>query len=124
TSIDVEDILTHQLEEELKQKYNSRFAERIKEIEEAKSKLKKESEELAELKKKEAEIIEDKLKKEREKITSEAKAKAVQDAKESMEVLLKSLQEDLEKKKAENRQLQEKEVQFLKKEQELKEEKE
>jgi hypothetical protein len=66
----------------------------------------------------------ERLKKDREKIESEAKEKALKEAKESMEVLIKSLKEDLDRKKEENKKLQEKEVAFMKKELELKEVKE
>lgn len=65
-----------------------------------------------------------KLQEDREKIANEAKGKAEKEAAEKMELLVLSLKEDLEKKKAENKTLQQKELDFLKKEQALKDAKE
>lgn len=65
-----------------------------------------------------------KLKEDREKIALEAKVKAEKEASDSVAIKLKDLTDDLEKKKRENLELQKKELDFLKKELELKEAKE
>ncbi|MBI3135680.1 MAG: DUF2130 domain-containing protein [Bacteroidetes bacterium] len=62
-----------------------------------------------------------KLKEDREKILAESKAKAEKEAGESIGLKLKDLEETLQKKQKENLELQKKEIEFLKKEQELKE---
>lgn len=64
------------------------------------------------------------LKEDREKILIEAKSKAEKEASESIGLKLKDLQESLDKKQKENFELQKKEIEFLKKEQELRDIKE
>lgn len=70
------------------------------------------------------EEYQEKLKADREKIANEAKLIAEKEASEAAALKLKDLQESLEKKQKENFELQKKEIEFLKKEQELKDLKE
>ena len=127
-SFSPEDAIAHGVEEKLRQEFQKKNQEFLAEQEKKKKKFLEEIEQFNIQKKEFDQKLEkaqqeyaEKLKKDRDKITEEAKAKAAKEAKESMEVLLKSLQEDLEKKKEENKKLQEKEVEFMKKELALKE---
>ena len=63
TSIDVNDILSHQLEEDLRKKYSSQFAEKNQEVEEKKIALEKKNLEFEEKKKKQNELFQDQLEK-------------------------------------------------------------
>jgi hypothetical protein len=83
--------------------------------------LESERKEFLEKQEKAREDYAQRLKEEREKITAEAKSKAEKEVSESMGIKLKDLQESLEKKQKENLEFQKKEVEFLKREQELKE---
>lgn len=127
-SFSPEDAIAHGVEEKLRQEFQKKNQEFLAEQEEKKKKFHEKIEEFNKQKQSFDENLEkakqeyaDKLKKDREKMAVEAKIKAEKEAKESTEVILKSLQEDLEKKKAENKKLQEKELEFMKKELALKE---
>ncbi|MCH2235440.1 MAG: DUF2130 domain-containing protein [Crocinitomicaceae bacterium] len=128
TSFSPEDAIAHGVEEKLREEYQKKNQAFLAEQESRKKKFLEEQESfLAKQKKFEEDqeraraAYQERLKSDREKIEAEAKTKAAKDAKESMEVLVKSLREDLDKKKEENKKLQEKEVQFMKKELDLKE---
>jgi hypothetical protein len=130
-SFSPEDAIAHGVEEKLRQEFQKKNQAFLAEQEERKKKFKEEQEkflakqkQFEEGQEKAREEYLERLKKDREKIESEAKEKALKEAKESMEVLIKSLKEDLDRKKEENKKLQEKEVAFMKKELELKEAKE
>ena len=63
TSIDVQDILSHQLEEEIKQKYQFQIAQEKKKYEIEQEKLKQEKIDFEQKKKKENELFQDRLEK-------------------------------------------------------------
>jgi len=130
-SFSPEDAIAHGVEEKLRQEFQKKNQAFLAEQEEKKGKFAEQQEkflaqqkEFDENREKAKEEYLERLKKDREKIESDAKSKAAKEAQEGMEVFVKSLKEDLEKKKEENKKLQEKEVEFMKKENELKEAKE
>ena len=61
TSIDVQDILSHQLEEEIKQKYQAQIAEEKKKYEAGQEKLSEEKLEFEKKKKRENELFQERL---------------------------------------------------------------
>ena len=77
TSIDVQDILSHQLEEEIKQKYQFQIAQEKKKYEIEQEKLKQEKIDFEQKKKKENELFQDRLEKQ------------LKEGKKEIEVLLK-----------------------------------
>jgi hypothetical protein len=107
SSIDVQDILSHQLEEEIKQKYQSELAGEKKKFEEGLEELNK-SKEAFELKKKqENELFQERLEKQVKENTKQAeeklKAKLTEEQSEQFEELQKELNEKSEKVKELNR---------------------
>lgn len=107
TSIDVQDILAHQLEDEIKQKYQSQIAEEKKKYEAGQEKLNKEKLEF-ELKKKQQnelfqERVEKKLKEEKKAIEEKLTSKIAEEQSEQFQVLQKELNEKSEQIKELNR---------------------
>lgn len=111
TEIDVQDILAHQVEEQIKVKYQSALAEERKKYEAQQSQFIKEKEDFEKKKQKENELfserLETKLKEERKAIEEKLKAKLSEEQKDQFELLQqelkdKSLQiQELNKSKAE-----------------------
>ncbi|UKN01518.1 DUF2130 domain-containing protein [Paracrocinitomix mangrovi] len=130
-SFSPEDAIAHGIEEKLRKEFQDKNQKFLAEQEDKKKKFEEEQEKLLAAKKefeegkeKAREEYLEKLKKDKAQIEAEAKEKAAKEAKESMDVQFKALQEDLEKKKEENKKLQEKELEFMRKELALKEERE
>lgn len=128
TEFNAEEAIAKGLEEKLLREFQERnkqaaeqFENRNKELLKKQQELDKTRADFEQLQQKAREEYAQKLKEDREKIITEAKSKAEKEALESMGVKMKELQESLEKKRQENINLQKKEVEFLKKEQELKE---
>ena len=107
TEIDVQDILSHQLEEDLQKKYNAQLAEEKKKHEAEAESLKKEKEDFEKQKEKEAELFDqrlnEKVKAEREKISAEEKKKLLEEQSEQFALLQKELNEKSEKLKELNK---------------------
>jgi hypothetical protein len=107
TSIDVQDILAHQLEEEIKQKYQSQLADEQKKVAEQEEKLKNEKEAFELKKKQENELFQEKLeaqlKEERKAIEVKLKAKLTEEQSEQFQALQKELNEKSEQIKELNR---------------------
>ena len=107
TEIDVQDILSHQLEEGLQKKFNAKLAEEKKKYEEQENLLKKAKEEFEKQKKKESEIFEqklnEKLKEEKELFSSSLKKKLLEEQSEQFDSLQKELNEKSEKLKELNK---------------------
>lgn len=107
TEIDVQDILSHQLEEDLRKKFNSKLAEEKKKHEAETESFKKERADFEKQKEKESELfdkrINEKLKEEREKIITEEKKKLQEEQSEQFEILQKELNEKSEKLKELNK---------------------
>ncbi|MFI0429195.1 DUF2130 domain-containing protein [Mariniflexile sp. HMF6888] len=107
TSIDVQDILAHQLEEEIKQKYQSQLAEEKKKYEAEQEKLKQEKLDFEQKKKQENELFQErfdkKIKEERSIIEGKLKAKLLEEQSEQFSELQKELNEKSEKIKELNR---------------------
>jgi hypothetical protein len=107
TIIDVQDILAHQLEEEIKQKYQAQLAQDKKRFEAEQEQLAKAREEFEDKKKKENELfqsrLEAKLKEERIAMENKLKAKLIEEQSEQFQALQKELNEKSEQIKELNR---------------------
>ncbi|PQJ81869.1 DUF2130 domain-containing protein [Polaribacter glomeratus] len=107
TSIDVQDILSHQLEEEIKQKYQSQIAQEKKKYELEQEKLKQEKFNFEQKKKKENELFQDRLEKQlkedKKEIEASLKRKLKEEQSEQFEALQKELNEKSEQVKELNR---------------------
>jgi hypothetical protein len=107
TSIDVQDILSHQLEEEIKQKYQSQIAQEKKKYELEQEKLKQEKQDFEQKKKKENELFQDRLEKQlkegKKEIETRLKHKLKEEQSEQFEALQKELNEKSEQVKELNR---------------------
>jgi hypothetical protein len=107
TSIDVQDILAHQLEEEIKQKYQSQIAEEKKKYEVGQEKLNEEKLEFEKKKKQENELfherLENQLKEGKKEIESKLKLKLKEEQSEQFDALQKELNEKSEQIKELNR---------------------
>ena len=107
TSIDVQDILSHQLEDEIKQKYQSQIAEQKKNYETRQENLNQEKLDFEKSKKKEDELfqerLESQLKEDRKSIEAKIKSKLKEEQSEQFEALQKELNEKSEQVKELNR---------------------
>ena len=107
TSIDVQDILSHQLEDEIKQKYQSQIAEQKKNYETRQENLNQEKIDFEKSKKKENELfqerLESQLKEDRKSIEAKIKSKLKEEQSEQFEALQKELNEKSEQVKELNR---------------------
>ncbi len=107
TSIDVQDILAHQLEEEIKQKYQAQIAEEKKKYEAEQEKLKQEKLDFEQKKKQENELFQErfdkKLKEEKSLMEEKLKAKLTEEQSEQFAALQKELNEKSEQVKELNR---------------------
>ena len=112
---EIEEALSGKIEAHYKAEYEKKVSEQSEKLNDEKRKLKEEKEQLELQKDKQDELlqaaIDKQLKKEREKIAKQVGA--------SVESEMKSLQEENDKRKAENKTLKEKEISFLKREAEL-----
>jgi len=106
-SIDVQDILAHQLEEEIKQKYQSQLADENKRFEQEQIKLNKEKEAFEQKKKQENELfqerLEKQLKEDKKAIEEKLKIKFQEEQSEQFQLLQKELNEKSEQVKELNR---------------------
>lgn len=107
TSIDVQDILAHQLEEEIKQQYQSQLAAERKKFDQEQERLDKAKEEFEEKKRRENELFQErfdaKLKEERKSIEERLKVKLAEEQSEQFQSLQKELNEKSEQVKELNR---------------------
>lgn len=107
TSIDVQDILAHQLEDEIKQKYQAQLADEKKKYEAEQEKLDKAKQEFEEKKKQQNELfqerLEKQLKEEKKAIEEKLKAKLAEEQSEQFQALQKELNEKSEQIKELNR---------------------
>lgn len=107
TSIDVQDILAHQLEEEIKQKYQSQLAAEKMKFELEQEQLKKAKQEFEENKRNENELFQERfdarVKEERKSIEEKLKAKLTEEQSEQFQALQKELNEKSEQIKELNR---------------------
>ncbi|WP_166961935.1 DUF2130 domain-containing protein [Yeosuana marina] len=107
TSIDVQDILSHQLEEEIKQKYQSQLAGEKKKYEAEQDKLKQEKLDFEQKKKQENELFQErfdkKIKEEKSILEGKLKAKLLEEQSEQFTALQKELNEKSEQIKELNR---------------------
>ncbi|WP_179375687.1 DUF2130 domain-containing protein [Winogradskyella wichelsiae] len=107
TSIDVQDILSHQLEEEIKQKYQSQIAQTKKQYELEQDKLKQDKLRFEQAKKRENELfqerLENQLKADKREIETKLKQKLKDEQSEQFEALQKELNEKSEQVKELNR---------------------
>ncbi len=107
TSIDVQDILAHQLEDELKQKYQSKLSEEKRKIESKEEELRKNKEELEKQKREQNELLEERLdarlKEEKNNLEKKLKSKLEEEQSEQFSALQKELNEKSEQIKELNR---------------------
>ncbi|MEZ5199111.1 MAG: DUF2130 domain-containing protein [Bacteroidales bacterium] len=107
TSIDVQDILSHQLEDEIKQKYQAQIAEEKKKYEAEQEKLKQEKLDFEQKKKQENELFQErfdkKLKEEKSLMEESLKVKLLEEQSEQFNALQKELNEKSEQIKELNR---------------------
>ncbi len=107
TSIDVQDILAHQLEEEIKQKYQAQIAEEKKKYEAGQEKLNEDKLEFEKKKKQENELFQERLdnqlKEGKKEIESKLKLKLKEEQSEQFDALQKELNEKSEQIKELNR---------------------
>ena len=107
TSIDVQDILSHQLEDEIKQKYQQQLADEKKKFESEFDKLNRAKEEFEEKKKQENELFQERLdkqlKEQSKAIEEKLKAKMMDEQSEQFDALQKELNEKSEQIKELNR---------------------
>ena len=93
TSIDVQDILSHQLEDEIKQKYQQQLADEKKKFESEFDKLNRAKEEFEEKKKQENELFQERLEKQLKEqskaIEEKLKSKMVEEQSEQFDALQK-----------------------------------
>jgi hypothetical protein len=116
-TIDVESILLQTAEAKIKSEYTEKFMKLNTEFLKNKELLRKEKEEFEEKKQKENELFFQRLNKEKQKIALETEQKI----KEQHLFEMKTMQEEIEKKRKENLELRQKEIEILRKEQDLKE---
>ncbi len=106
-SIDVQDILSHQLEDEIKQKYQAQIAEEKKKYEAEQEKLKQEKLDFEQKKKQENELFQErfdkKLKEEKSLMEEKLKVKLLEEQSEQFHALQKELNEKSEQIKELNR---------------------
>lgn len=107
TDIDVNDILSHQLEDELKKKYAKQFSEQKKEVEQELEKIRKDKEAFESAKRKENELFQEKLdqklKAEREQYQAQIKKKISEEQEDQFKALQKELNEKSERLKELNK---------------------
>lgn len=107
TSIDVQDILSHQLEEDIKQKYHAQIVKEKKRYEAEEEKLKQEKLVFEQKKKRENELfqerLENQLKEGKKEIESKLKLKLKEEQSEQFDALQKELNEKSEQVKELNR---------------------
>ena len=107
TSIDVQDILAHQLEDEIKQKYQAQIAEEKKKYEAEQEKLKQDKLDFEQKKKQENELFQErfdkKLKEEKSLMEEKLKVKLLEEQSEQFNALQKELNEKSEQIKELNR---------------------
>lgn len=107
TSIDVQDILAHQLEDEIKQKYQAQLVDEKKKYEAEQEKLEKAKQEFEEKRKQQNELfqerLEKQLKEDRKVLEEKLKAKLTEEQSEQFQALQKELNEKSEQVKELNR---------------------
>lgn len=107
TAIDVQDVISHQLEEEFKKKYNAQLAEEKKKYEKEAEQLKQQKEEFEQRKKKENELFQErftaKLKEEKVLMEKQLKAKLDEEQSEQMALIQKELSQKSEQVKELNK---------------------
>lgn len=107
TSIDVQDILAHQLEDEIKQKYQAQLVDEKKKYEAEQEKLDKAKQEFEEKRKQQNELfqerLEKQLKEDRKVLEEKLKAKLTEEQSEQFQALQKELNEKSEQVKELNR---------------------
>jgi hypothetical protein len=107
TAIDVQDLLSHQLEEEIQHKYQNKYAADQKKLADDEARLAQAREQFEENKKRESELFQERidrqLKEERRIIEEKVKAKMLEESAEQFDSLQKELNEKSEQVKELNR---------------------
>lgn len=116
-AFDVEEALSGKLEAHFKAEYEKKVSEQAERFRAEREKLETEKEAFREKKERENELFKEKLE---EQINRE-KAKIKDQTRESFEVQMKALQEEIDERKKENRQLKEQEIELKRRENKMKE---
>lgn len=107
TSIDVQDILAHQLEDEIKREYQSKLAEEAKRFKKEQEKLDRERKEFEEKRKRDDQLfqerVDEKIKEERKALEDKLRAKLTEEQSEQVSELQKELGEKSEQVRELNR---------------------
>lgn len=119
--IDIDAVLTHQAEEKYRKAHEEQARHAQQEIAKAKEALALQQKEFEEKKARENELFLKRVESEKERIAKEEAEKAMRKAKEEVEVNMRRLEEENKTRQEENKALKEKELLFLRREQELKE---
>lgn len=129
--IDVDEVFAHQAEERLKKEYQAKAHEQAAQMAKQRKALEKELVKLNELKASESERLKKKLEQEREILDKEManklaleKKKESDKLREEYQLEMKSLAEENEKRKLENRELKSKEIELLQMRKKIEEQKE
>ncbi len=105
TSIDVQDLLAHQLEEEIRKKYNQQIAQEQKRFEEADAKLRLEREEFEQRKRRENELFQERMEKQLKEEKKRIEEKLLSKFKEENSDQLSALQKELNEKSEQIKEL-------------------
>lgn len=124
TTIDVQDILAHQLEDEIKQKYQKQLIEQQKSFTLMEEQLKKEKEALENAKNEQDELIRQKLSEKLKEAEKVLKAKLEADAAEEQADRIKALEDELNKKSEQVKELNKSKAEIAKLQREKEEMKE
>ncbi len=122
--INVDEVLGHQAEEKFRKEYDDKMAESYSALHQKEIAIKEQEERFAKRKEKENEIFKEKLAKELAIEREKAIIEAEKNATTASELIIQQLKEDNEKRKAENLSLREKEIEMMKLQNEIKEQKE
>jgi len=120
TVFDVEDVLSADVEQKLKQRYEKQLQESISQINNEKKKLEEEQKSFEEKKKRENELFQQKLQQEKLKLESEIQQQVRKSIAADYENQLRLLQQSAQDNEEKLKLAREKEFEFLKKEQDIK----
>src|SRR5215203_6329187 len=120
TVFDVEDVLSADVEQKLKQRYEKQLQESISQLNNEKKKLEEEQKSFDEKKKKENELFQQKLQQEKIKLETEIQQQVRKTVAADYENQLRLLQQSAQDNEEKLKLARQKELEFLKKEQEIK----
>lgn len=120
TVFDVENVLSADVEQKLKQQYEKQLQQSLTQVNEEKKKLQLQQQEFEEKKKNENELFQKRLVQEKQKMETELQQQLRKTMAEDYENQVRLLQENLQSNEEKLKEARQKELEFLRKEQELK----